>query len=53
MAKGIIMARENVSDDEAFDIRRQMSQHMDVKLRDVAAQIVHPPTTAESVESAD
>lgn len=39
-AKGILMASEGVSADEAFDILRRASQRMNVKLRDVAAQLV-------------
>jgi GAF domain-containing protein len=42
MAKGIIMARRNISDDEAFDILRRASQRMNVKLREVAGRVVHP-----------
>ncbi|MEA2826003.1 MAG: hypothetical protein QOG43_442 [Actinomycetota bacterium] len=42
MAKGIIMARQNVSDDEAFDVLRRASQRMNVKLRELAARVVHP-----------
>jgi len=42
MAKGIIMARQEVSDDEAFDIIRRASQRTNVKLREVADRIVHP-----------
>ena len=42
MAKGIIMARQEVSDDEAFDILRRASQRANVKLREVADRIVHP-----------
>jgi AmiR/NasT family two-component response regulator len=43
MAKGIVMARQKVSDDEAFDILRRASQRMNVKLRDLAEKVVHPP----------
>jgi hypothetical protein len=39
-AKGIIMARSGVSSDEAFDILRRASQRTNVKLRDLAADIV-------------
>lgn len=39
-AKGIIMARERCTGDEAFDILRRASQRMNTKLRDVAEQIV-------------
>jgi GAF domain-containing protein len=43
MAKGIVMARQHVSDTEAFDILRRASQRMNVKLRDLAAQIATAP----------
>lgn len=39
-AKGIIMARESCSADDAFDRLRRISQHSNVKLRDVAQKIV-------------
>jgi len=42
MAKGIIIARQYVSDEEAFDILRRASQRMNVKLRELAEQVVHP-----------
>ena len=42
MAKGIIMARQNVSEEEAFDILRRASQRMNVKLRELAERVVHP-----------
>ena len=43
MAKGIVMARQGVSEDEAFDILRRASQRMNVKLRELADRVVHPP----------
>jgi len=43
MAKGIIMARQEVSDDDAFDILRRASQRANVKLREMAERVVHPP----------
>lgn len=43
MAKGIIMARQQVSDDEAFAILRRASQRMNVKIRELADRMVHPP----------
>ena len=49
MAKGIVMARQKVSDDEAFDILRRASQRMNVKLRELAERVVHPPAI-EAVE---
>jgi GAF domain-containing protein len=39
-AKGIIMAREGVSADEAFDILRRASQRTGAKLRDIAGEVV-------------
>jgi GAF domain-containing protein len=38
-AKGIIMARERVTADEAFDLLRRASQHRNVKLRDIAGEV--------------
>ncbi len=39
-AKGILMAREGISNDQAFDILNRASQRLNIKLRDVAAQVV-------------
>lgn len=39
-AKGILMARQRCSADEAFDILRRASQARNVKIRDIAAAIV-------------
>lgn len=47
-AKGMLMARSDVSDDEAFAILRSASQRMNIKLGDVAEQIV----TANDVRQA-
>lgn len=45
-AKGILMARSGISDDEAFAMLKSASQRMNVKLRDVAQTITEqPPTT--------
>ena len=38
-AKGILMAREHVSADEAFEMLRRASQRVNVKLREIARQI--------------
>ena len=38
-AKGIIMERERVTADQAFEILRKASQHRNVKLREVAEQV--------------
>jgi GAF domain-containing protein len=39
-AQGILMERERVSSDQAFDILRRASQHLNVKLRDIAQNLV-------------
>jgi hypothetical protein len=39
-AQGILMERERISADQAFDILRQASQHLNVKLRVVAQSLV-------------
>lgn len=38
-AKGILMERKKVTADEAFDMLRQSSQRLNLKLRDVAARL--------------
>ncbi len=48
-AKGILMAREGITADAAFDTLRRASQRLNVKLRDVADQVTH---TGESPRSA-
>jgi GAF domain-containing protein len=53
-AQGILMERERISADQAFDILRRASQHLNLKLREVAQNLVDtgerpetgPPTTA-------
>jgi hypothetical protein len=44
-AKGILMAEKNVTADDAFEMLTSMSQHANIKLRDIAARIVHDRTT--------
>ncbi len=39
-ALGILMERERITADQAFDILRRASQHLNVKLRDVAQNLV-------------
>lgn len=39
-AKGMLMAREQIDADRAFDRLKEMSQHQNRKLRDVAADLV-------------
>jgi transcriptional regulator with GAF, ATPase, and Fis domain len=51
-AKGILMAREGITADQAFDMLRRASQRLNVKLRDVAGSIVHPPTAPPHSTSA-
>lgn len=43
-AKGILMAREGITADQAFDMLRRASQRLNIKLRDVAGTIVNPPS---------
>lgn len=43
MAKGIVMAQQRVSDEQAFDILRRASQRMNLKLRHLAQQVVDRP----------
>jgi hypothetical protein len=47
-AEGILMERERITSDQAFDILRRASQHLNVKLRDVAQDLVD---TGESPET--
>ena len=47
-AKGIIMAREHVSADEAFDMLRRASQRVNIKLRDIASEIADSAQQPES-----
>ncbi len=46
-AQGILMERERITADQAFDVLRRASQHMNTKLRAVAEHLV------ESGESPD
>ena len=39
-AEGILMERERITADQAFDILRRASQHLNVKLRDIAQDLV-------------
>lgn len=39
-AEGILMERERITAEKAFDILRHASQHLNVKLRDVAQRVV-------------
>ena len=44
-AKGILMAREGCDADEAFGVLRRASQRENVKLREIATQIVTNAST--------
>jgi RNA polymerase sigma factor (sigma-70 family) len=39
-AQGILMERERITPDEAFDILRRASQHLNIRLREVAQDLV-------------
>jgi transcriptional regulator with GAF, ATPase, and Fis domain len=39
-AKGILMTRQPITDDQAFDLLRRASQRLNVKLRDVASEVI-------------
>jgi GAF domain-containing protein len=47
-AKGILMEREHLTGDQAFDVLRRASQHVNLKLREVAERVTEtgerPPT---------
>ena len=44
MAKGILVAREGMSPDKAFDALRRLSQHTNRKLREIAVEVVESAT---------
>jgi hypothetical protein len=48
-AKGILMAREGLTADQAFDMLRRASQRLNVKLRELAEEVAY---TGEPPESA-
>ncbi len=39
-AEGILMERERITSDQAFDILRKASQHLNIKLKEVAEELV-------------
>jgi GAF domain-containing protein len=43
-AQGILMERERITADQAFDLLRRSSQHLNLKLRDVAQELVDTGT---------
>jgi hypothetical protein len=48
-AQGILMERERITGEQAFNVLRRASQHMNIKLREVAETLVE---TGESPETA-
>ena len=49
-AMGVIIEREGVNETEAFEILKVMSQHSNVKLRDVAARLAKDAQPAGNEE---
>ena len=49
-AKGLLMARRNVTSDAAFELLRDASQRLNVKLYRVAEQVIHQTDPAISVD---
>jgi AmiR/NasT family two-component response regulator len=45
-AKGVLRARTGCTADEAFDMLREMSQRKNMKLRDVAHEVIDDPGVA-------
>jgi hypothetical protein len=50
-ATGILMAREKITADQAFDVLRRASQHLNVRLRDVARDVVETGETPAPVNA--
>jgi GAF domain-containing protein len=49
-AKGIIMERERITSDRAFEVLRSVSQSRNVKVRDLAQQVVDTGTWGEELK---
>ncbi len=49
-AKGLLMARRNLTGDEAFELLRDASQRLNVKVQLVAEQVIHQTDPAISVD---
>lgn len=49
-AKGLLMARRNVTGDAAFELLRDASQRLNVKLYRVAEQVIHQTDPSISVD---
>jgi AmiR/NasT family two-component response regulator len=52
-AKGIIMAQSHCGEAEAFDMLRRASQRSNVRVRDLAAQLVAKTTRARPSSSGE
>jgi MoxR-like ATPase len=39
-AQGILMEREHITGNQAFDVLRRASQHLNIKLRDIARDLI-------------
>jgi ANTAR domain/GAF domain len=52
-AQGILIERERITPDQAFDVLRRASQHLNIKLREVASYVVQtgevPPTRGRNI----
>jgi hypothetical protein len=51
-AQGILMERERITPDQAFDVLRRASQHLNIKLREVAQALVDTGEQPETESSA-
>lgn len=47
-AQGILIERERITGDQAFDVLRRASQHLNIKIRDVASTLVETGETPPS-----
>ena len=50
-AKGLLMARRNITGDAAFELLREASQRLNVKVHRVAEQVIDPTDPAISVDA--
>ena len=50
-AQGILIERERITADQAFDVLRRASQHMNIKLREVAETLVETGETPDTGSS--
>jgi len=44
-AQGILMERERITGDQAFDVLRRASQHLNIKIREVARTLIETGET--------